>query len=158
MTALRPMQPGNYGSYLDAAIAGYAQENVEAGRWSEVGAYERSRDDFHALLPEGIATPDNYLFEVLEEEAGPLVGFVWYALNRKHGSCSAYIYDLVIHEPFRRKGHARRALLALEQHAVALGATAMGLNVFATNDGAQKLYRELGYVATNVNMSKPLQA
>ncbi len=152
------MQPGSYAGYLDAAIREYARENVEAGRWSEVGAYERSRDDFHALLPAGIATPDNYLFEVLEDEAGPVVGFVWYAVERKHGSCSAFIFDLEIHAPYRRKGHARRALLALEKHAVSLGATALGLNVFATNHGAQKLYRELGYATTNVNMSKPLQA
>jgi ribosomal protein S18 acetylase RimI-like enzyme len=156
MTALRPMRSETWSGYLESAILGYARENVESGRWSEVGAVERSRDDFHSLLPAGIATPDNYLFEVLEKEAGPLVGFVWYAMDRKHGSCQAFIYDLEILAAHRRKGHARRALLALEQHAAALGATAVGLNVFATNRIAQELYHKLGYATTNVNMSKSL--
>jgi ribosomal protein S18 acetylase RimI-like enzyme len=150
------MQPATYPAYLDAAILAYAQENIESGRWPEAGAIERSTDDFNALLPAGIATPDHYLFEVLEHAAGSIAGFVWYALEHRHGSCQAFIYDLVIHERYRRQGHARRALQALEQHARSRGATAMGLNVFATNQGAQQLYQELGYIATNVNMSKPL--
>jgi ribosomal protein S18 acetylase RimI-like enzyme len=150
------MRSGVYASYLEAAIQGYARENVAAGRWPEVGALERSRDDFHALLPAGIDTPDNYLFEILEGEDDPVIGFIWYALGRKRGSCLAFIYDLEILEAHRRKGHARRALLALEQHAAERGATAVGLNVFAANHVAQELYRKLGYAVTNFNMSKPL--
>jgi hypothetical protein len=40
--------------------------------------------------------------------------------------------------------------------ATILGATAVGLNVFATNRIAQELCRKLGYATTNLNMSKPL--
>jgi len=156
MTALRPMQTETYATYLETAILGYASENVEAGRWPELGAFERSRDEFHALLPAGIATPDNHLFEILDSEGGQVVGYVWYTLRRNHGACLAFIYDLEIMEAHRRKGHARRALLLLEQHAVELGATTVGLNVFATNHGAQELYRKLGFATTNFNMSKPL--
>jgi ribosomal protein S18 acetylase RimI-like enzyme len=150
------MQSGSFATWLESAVVAYARENVESGRWPEIGALARSRDAFRSLLPAGIATPDNYLFEILEGEAGPLVGFVWYAMDRKHGSCQAFIYDVVILEAFRRRGHARRALLALEQHAANLGATAVGLNVFAGNHGAQALYRALGYVATNINLSKQM--
>ncbi|MEO8310435.1 MAG: GNAT family N-acetyltransferase [Caldimonas sp.] len=157
-TALRPMQPETYATYLEAAIAGYAEENVSAGRWSEVEALARSREDFHSLLPNGLATPDNRLLEILDEGDGAVVGFVWCAIQRKHGSCSAYVFDLEIKPEHRRKGHALRALKALELDAVKTGAGSIGLNVFANNLGAQALYRKLGYVPTNFNMRKPLPA
>ena len=150
------MLPETFPAYVAAAIVGYAQENVMAGRWPEVGALERSRENFQSLLPNGLDTPDIFLFEILAVDQGPTIGFVWYAIERKHGSSGAYIYDLEIQEQYRRKGHALRALLALELHAVATGATTIGLNVFANNLDAQALYRKLGYAPTNFNMSKPL--
>jgi ribosomal protein S18 acetylase RimI-like enzyme len=156
MTALRPMQAQTYAGYLEAAIVGYAQDNVTAGRWPELGALERSREDFDALLPQGLATPDNHLFEILDGESGPIVGCVWYAIERKHGACAAYVYDLEIKLEHRRKGHALRALQALEVRAQASGAVSIGLNVFADNAGAQSLYRRLGYKPTNINMYKAL--
>jgi ribosomal protein S18 acetylase RimI-like enzyme len=36
------------------------------------------------------------------------------------------------------------------------GALRLSLQVFGTNQGARKLYVKLGYVETNVAMSKPL--
>lgn len=151
------MRPETYPAYLEAAIAGYAQDNVAAGRWPEVGALERSREDFASLLPAGLDTPDNFLFEILEDEAGPMVGVAWCTIERKHGACFAYIYDLEVQAEHRRRGHALRAVLALESLAAASGADSVGLNVFANNLGARQLYRRLGYVPTNFNMRKSLQ-
>jgi ribosomal protein S18 acetylase RimI-like enzyme len=156
MTTLVPMRPERYASYLESAVAGYAQDNVSAGRWPEVGALERSREDFDSLLPQGLATPEHFLYEILADEGGPAVGCVWVHIERKHGATSAYVYDLEVDPAFRRQGHAERALRALEAIAVAAGAGGIGLNVFADNVGAQALYRKLGYVATNFNMRKAL--
>ncbi len=156
MTTLMPMRPERYGPYLEAAIVGYAQDNVSAGRWAEVGALERSREDFAGLLPQGLATPHNFLYEILADEGGSTVGCLWVHIERKHGAVSAYLYDLVIEPAFRRQGHAVRALQALEAIAVAAGAVGIGLNVFANNAGAQALYRKLGYLPTNFNMHKRL--
>lgn len=157
-TTLRPMRGETYPAYVETAIRSYADENVAAGRWPPVGAVERSREDFESLLPRGLDTPDNFLFEIVEGEQGPTVGYVWYALERKHGACGAYIYDLEVKPEHRRAGHARRALKALERLAAQSGASSIGLNVFANNVGAQALYRELGYAPTNFSMRKPLGA
>ena len=151
------MRPATYPTYLEAAVTGYAEENVAAGRWPELGALARSREDFLSLLPGGLATPDNFLFEIAENETCPTIGFVWCALETKHGSCTAYIYDLEIAASHRRRGHARRALQLLESTAIAAGASSIGLNVFANNAGAQSLYRQLGYAPTNLNMRKMLE-
>lgn len=156
MTILLPMRPGSYAAYVEASIAAYADDNVKAGRWAESGAAERSRADFASLLPQGLATPDNFLFEILERQAGTVVGFAWLALERKHAPVTAYVYNIEIEAAHRRRGHAFRALRALEAMAVAAGATSIGLNVFAFNAGAQALYRKLGYATTNFNMRKRL--
>ena len=150
------MRPEAYAAYLEAAIVGYAEENVSSGRWSKVEAVARSREDFDSLLPNGLATPDHRLLEILDKEEGAVIGFLWYAIQRKHGSCSAYVFDIEIKPEHRRQGHALRALQALELDASKAGASSIGLNVFASNPGAQELYRKLGYVPTNVNMRKPL--
>lgn len=156
MTTLLTTRPERFAAYLEAAIAGYAQDNVSAGRWPEVGALERSRDDFASLLLQGLATPEPFLYEILAGDGGPTVGSLWAHIERKHGAVSAYVYDFEIAPAFRRQGHAERALQALEALAAAAGAGGIGLNVFAGNTGAQALYRKLGYVTTNFNMSKAL--
>ncbi len=157
MTTLAPMRAESFAPYVEAAILGYAQDNVSAGRWPAVGAVERSREDFESLLPQGLATPGNLLYEIFAAEGGPVVGYVWLAMESKHGGVSAFVYDIEIKPAYRRRGHAMRALQALEAIATTAGASGIGLNVFANNDGAQALYRKLGYVATNVGMRKPLR-
>ena len=156
MTLLIPMRPGSYPAYLAAAIAGYAQDNVAVGRWPQAGAAERSRADFESLLPLGLATPDNHLFEMLVAEDGPAVGMLWLAIERKHGFTSGFVYDVEVQPAHRRQGHALRAFRALEPIAAALGATSIGLHVFGSNAPAQALYRRLGYGVTGVNMLKLL--
>ena len=156
MTTIRPMRAESYTAYVEAAIAGYAQDNVAAGRWPEVGALERSRADFESLLPQGLATPEHYLYEIIASPEDQVIGFAWLAIEQKHGAVSAYIYDIEVKPEFRRRGHAMRALQSLESIAAAAGATSIGLNVFASNTQAQALYQRLGYAPTNVNMYKPL--
>ena len=155
MTTLIPMRPENYGPYVEAAIISYANDNVAAGRWLEAGALERPRADFERLLPQGLATPDHFLYEILADD-GRTVGFAWLAIECKHGAVSAFVYDIEIIPEARRQGHASRAMKVLESNAADAGAAAIGLNVFANNHGAQALYQKLGYTPTHFQMRKPL--
>lgn len=150
------MREASYPAYLEAAITGYAEDNVEAGRWPPAGAIERSRADFANLLPRGLATPDNFLFEILVGPDGPVAGFVWLAIERLAGSTTGFVYDLLIHPEYRRQGHAAWALVALEAVAKAQGASSVGLHVFAFNTGARALYDRLGYRVASLNLRKPL--
>ncbi len=156
MTHLRRMSTSAFPAYLDAAIVGYAEVNVAAGRWPAEGALQRSREDFEHLLPLGMETPDNFLLDIIAEEGGIAVGVLWYALHRQFGTCSAFVYDIEIKPEYRRRGHAWRALQQLEEIAREAGATSLGLNVFANNSAAQALYSKLGYRPTNMNMRKIL--
>lgn len=156
MTILSPMRPEAYGAYLQSAVAGYAEDNVAVGRWPSEGALERSLADFTESLPLGLATPKNHLYEIKASETGPVVGVLWFAEEEKLGLRSAYVYDVVVHDEFRRQGHALGAFKALEQIVSALALTHIGLHVFGHNPGAQALYAKLGYGVTGINMAKHL--
>jgi ribosomal protein S18 acetylase RimI-like enzyme len=150
------MSPAAYTDYLQIAVAGYAKDNVDAGRWPEDGALARAQADFDLSLPQGLATPDNYLFEIRSAESGPTIGFIWFALEETHGLRHAFVYDIEINPAHRRQGHAMAALQAIEPRVRELGVTGIGLHVFAHNPGAQALYAKLGYNVTSINMRKNL--
>jgi ribosomal protein S18 acetylase RimI-like enzyme len=109
-------------------------------------------------LPQGLATPDNHLFEILATADGPTVGCLWFAVEDQHGVRGAYVYDVEIKPEFRRLGHARRAFQALDGIVASLGLSSIGLHVFGHNPGAQALYIQLGFAVTGINMLKRLDA
>ena len=156
MTILAPMRPEAYDAYLEQAIAGYAHDNVAAGRWPQASALERSRADFAQSLPQGLATPDNYLFEIKTDKTGPVVGVIWFAVTEQNGMPVAFVYDVEIKPEWQRQGHAMRAFKALEPLVKELGLSRIGLHVFANNPGAQALYARLGYDVVSLNMAKQL--
>ena len=157
VTVLAPMRPEAYSAYLEAAIAAYADDNVASGRGPREGALERSRADFADSLPQGLATPDNYLFEIKTEDSGPTIGALWFAVEERHGMRGAFVYDLEVHAEYRRQGHARAAFRLLEPLVRSLGLSSIGLHVFIQSVAAQALYESLGYKVTSLNMHKRLQ-
>ncbi|HSI59510.1 MAG TPA: GNAT family N-acetyltransferase [Ideonella sp.] len=158
MIELVPMSETAYGAYLQASIADYAEENVASGRWLEAEALARSRASYESLLPQGLATPDNHIFEIRQSGSVQTVGYLWVAVVVRNGDRSAYIYDVSIHPPYRRRGYAKAAFEALEPVVRGLGLGSIGLHVFAHNPGAQALYEKLGYAVTGLNMQKRLSA
>ena len=145
-----------FAEYVQASVVGYAEENIASGRWAAEGAVERSASEFRDLLPQGLATQKNHLFEIKVDDQGPTIGFIWFAEEDRHGARGAFVYDVVVKEDFRRQGHAERAFLALEPLVAALGLSSIGLHVFGHNEAAQALYAKLGYAVTGINMLKKL--
>ncbi len=155
-TALIPMAEASFSQYAENAIVAYAEENIASGRWPKDGALERSRADFNDLLPQGLATPNQYLF--IMQSGNETVGYLHLAAVEKQGFNQAFVYDVEVLAAHQRKGHAKRAFVALEPIVCALGLSQIGLHVFAQNEAAQALYRSLGYHVTSVNMLKKLGA
>jgi ribosomal protein S18 acetylase RimI-like enzyme len=145
-----------FARYAKATVEGYANENIAAGRWSPHDALERASKELNALLPQGLGTPDNYLYEIQSAKGGATVGYLWWAVEERRGVRGAYIYDVAIHEAFRRQGHARRTFEHLESLVASLGISSLALHVFAHNSGAQALYEQLGFKVTGINMLKHL--
>ena len=155
MKVLAPLDEGQFAAFIETAVADYAADKVSSGQWAEAQSLELSRKNFEELLPQGLDTPENYLFDVLDDQ-GASVGTLWIGVKEYAGERAAYIYDIWISPPFRRRGHAKRALLAAEEEARKLGFSGIGLHVFGHNSGARALYEALGYCATNINMFKTL--
>jgi ribosomal protein S18 acetylase RimI-like enzyme len=156
VTSLVPIRPEHFSAFAKTANAGYAQDNVLSGRWPSAEAKSRAQAEFEQLLPQGTATPNHYVYEILDEATGDTVGYLWFAVVGAGDVRSAFIYNVTAKQAFRRRGHARAALLWLEQFAKVQGLASVRLNVFAHNPNAQALYRALGYEATSMNMRKAL--
>ncbi|MEU6659384.1 GNAT family N-acetyltransferase [Streptomyces sp. NPDC046821] len=129
--------------------AGYVRSLVERGV-PEAEARTKAEADHEALLGGGLGTPDAAL-SVLEAD-GEVVGTLWVAL----GGERAYVYDVEVAAGQRGRGHGRSLMLLAEAEARAAGLTRIGLNVFAGNTPALRLYESLGYRATLFHLHKPL--
>ncbi|MFN0127588.1 MAG: GNAT family N-acetyltransferase [Verrucomicrobiales bacterium] len=157
MTCLTSLRNGEYADFFEASVSGYAQDNVDAGRWSPTDALALARSESERLLPQGPDTPGHYIYAIRAEPDGDALGYIWYATLHRGISTVAFVYQLMVKPDHRRQGHARAALLQAEQLALKQGHEAMALNVFAPNKAALSLYLSLGYGYTNHSMAKPIR-
>lgn len=153
---LVPMAQDDFEKYRAYAIPNYAQEKVRAGNWQSEEALHLAESDYNKLLPDGLSSPHNYLYNIVTEPDELTVGMLWLAANPKDPDRNAFIYDFLIYETYRRHGYASQALLAVEEKVRALGLEKILLHVFGHNYSALALYQKMGYVITNIHMSKDL--
>ena len=158
MTTLVSMGEEAFAAFVATSVAGYAADNVAAGRWTADEALDLSRAEFARLLPQGRATPDNHLYEIRDDTCDRTVGYLWFATFSRGSGKTAYVFQIEVHPEFRRLGHARAAFEAMESLALAMGLSSIGLHVFGHAPGAQALYSSLGYKVTGINMQKRLSA
>ncbi|MFJ8635508.1 GNAT family N-acetyltransferase [Streptomyces sp. NPDC093568] len=137
----RPMTEAEYEAWLDKSHEGYMRSWVERGV-PETEARAKSERDHAALLPEGLRTPDVFL-SVLEHK-GTRVGTLW--VGTREGG--AFVYDVETDASHRGEGHGRTLMLVAEVQAIVNGHRTIGLNVFAGNTPAERLYESLGYETT----------
>lgn len=157
MPVLRPMTQAEYVEWIKLTIPAYAADKVASGQWSEDESLQLSRKNLEELLPQGLSTPDNFLYTIEDSDGNP-VGVLWFAVQTRFNARVAYVYDVEIWPHQRRKGHAYRAFGALEQEVRRLGLSGIALHVFGHNAEAQSLYAKLGFRPTNINLFKPVGA
>ena len=155
MVQLMPMTESEFNDFRKAAVEEYAQDHVNAGNWDPAEALQKSEQEFQELLPQGIASPDQHLFSIVDD-AGAKVGMLWFAVRYKGSQPYAFVYDFMIDEPFRRKGYGRQAFAVLDEKAKELGLASIALHVFGHNHAAIALYQAAGYEITNLHMAKKL--
>lgn len=158
MVKLVPMSADEFTAYLAKAVAGYAEEHVKAGNWSADEALQKSEKEFHGLLPDGVASKDNYLYIITDAESGAKVGILWIARMERKPAPFAFVYDVEIDEAYRRMGYGSQAFSALEDKVKSLGLNEIRLHVFGHSHGARAMYEKLGFVATNIQMSKKIES
>ncbi|MFC8349480.1 GNAT family N-acetyltransferase [Streptomyces sp. NPDC057280] len=145
----RPMTEADFDAWLMHETEDYARTWIARGV-PEAEARAKSRRDHDTLLPQGFATEDTWL-HILEHE-GTRVGVLWLALR----DGKPFVYDVEVDADRRGHGHGRALMLLAEIQAHALGSSTLGLNVFAGNTPAERLYESLGYETTRYAFYKPL--
>ncbi|MFF4751395.1 GNAT family N-acetyltransferase [Streptomyces sp. NPDC002514] len=145
----RAMTEAEFGPWNAQAMKGYAQSWIDRGVPADA-ARARAERDHARLLPDGPATADTVL-SVLEHE-GTRVGTLWLSVAADR----AYVYRVEAGERFRGRGHGRALMLLAEAETTAAGHRFLGLNVFAGNTPAERLYESLGYVPVEYALYKDL--
>lgn len=138
-----PMSPERYPRYAVESEAAFAQDLVDAGRYTMEEAVEESHRQFLDELPHGLGTPGQELFTASVD--GVEVGILWIGMRRRDGRRHAFVLDIEVAADQRRKGYGRELMHAAEREAARLGAGSIGLHVFGFNVGAVSLYEQLGY-------------
>ena len=135
-------------------VSQYAADQVRVGNWSAEQAEFLAAEEVDGLLPDGVATPGMILLAA-ETAADAMIGYAWVAVERP-GSSGAWLYDIWV-APEQRGNGCGRALLSLVELEVArLGGCSLGLNVFAGNEVARRLYESSCYEVASVQMRKRL--
>lgn len=151
---LVPMDAATYDSYQARGAAEYAEAREKAGETREQ-AEAAARSQLAALLPAGQSTLDHHFFSGVVR--GERVGTLWLGTERP----MAFVYDVVVDEAQRRRGHGAGLMRAAALWSRDRGAHALGLNVFGYNHAAKDLYDRLGFhvverfVAHTLTTSEP---
>jgi len=149
------MKADEFEAYRSRIVTDYAAAHVDAGDSSPDRAQGLAAEETESLLPEGADTQGMLLLTAESLKDG-IVGLAWVALE--HGEKrGAWIYDIENLAGQRGKGYGRALLHALEQLVLEHGVESIGLNVFAGNNFARKLYESTGYEATSIQMRKALE-
>ena len=151
---VRPMTAGEFGTWRQDAIENYARSQARARDTAYEDEIDLAAESFERFLPDGMATAGSSLLIVLGSP-DERVGVLWLGPHPTKPNAT-WVYEVVIDEAHRGKGHGRAAMLAAERIAREAGHTAIGLNVFGFNQTARSLYDSLGYEVSSVQMHKQL--
>lgn len=151
---LMAISPESFPAWRERSSLEYENDLVTMGETAEI-AQRRAQTSLAGAFPEGHPTPDNAVFEVIDD-AGSTVGYVWVGRDTSDDSSAWWVWDIVIDAEQRGRGLGRATMQAAERYARSHGARTLGLNVFGFNHTARSLYESLGYETTAIKMRKQL--
>lgn len=155
---LMPLSESDFQAYLAITVPAYAQEHIKSGRWLPSEALQKAQEEYQELLPQGLATQDQYLYSLEDADSGTKVGILWFEVKMRGSIKDAFLYDFLIFERFRRQGYGFQAMSAFEDQLKRLEVYQVRLHVFGHNHAARSLYEKLGYQPASIIMRKRLNS
>jgi ribosomal protein S18 acetylase RimI-like enzyme len=158
MIQLHPMTDIEFSEYKPFLIESYAQDIARNNQSPLEEARASSTSQINELLKDGIATPNQRLYEIwlVEGSSENRMGYLWLDVDEIKHRC--FIYDIYLHEAFRGRGMGRKTLELIEAQMIERNIQRISLHVFGDNTVARELYEKLGYEVTGLNMQKWLSA
>jgi ribosomal protein S18 acetylase RimI-like enzyme len=153
-SSVRPMGEDDYARRHAHERDNYIRSWVERGMPYEQ-AMAKADTDYRTVIPDGVHTPDTVLR--LLAHGGTDVGRLWVRLrDPADPTRPAWVYHVEVDAGHRGHGHGRTLMLVAERECLAAGAPRLGLNVFADNTPALRLYTSLDYRTTVRTLVKEL--
>lgn len=154
---LAPMTEAQFAAYVGHACEDYARTSPHYRDLPLERSLPEVREQFEKRLPQGAATPGFFLLTILLAENGAERPIGFFDIGRTTADpAKAYIWNIELDASVRGRGLGKAALAAAEDFLRAQGIRKVGLNVFADNTVARKLYDQAGYAITQMNMEKKL--
>lgn len=150
---LKKMSDIEFTIYFEDKVERYGDvlsENVHEVSSEE--PFSKARKQLKALLPKGIESPNHHLFNLYVD--AQLIGSVWIKVENEKKS--AFLYEIYIFEKYRGKGYGTTVMKEVEVWLEQEGIYYFKLHVFGRNEGARKLYEELGFEIAGINMLKTI--
>jgi ribosomal protein S18 acetylase RimI-like enzyme len=151
---LDPMNGKEFEEFYAAAVEHYAGSVAKTGV-PFATALAQATAEIQVLLPDGLETT-NVLLRTARD-GDDVVAWLWIALPGGNRPTMAWIHDIMVLPEYRGRGYGRAVMLAAEAEVTARGVHRLGLNVFAANTTAVRLYESLGYAVTAQQMAKALE-
>ncbi len=153
MLRLEKMTATHFDDYMSRSIKEYALEKVQAGSWTQEDSLGNAKLTYDRLLPDGLNTPDNFLFSIINDDN--VIGYIWLGADSENKNI-AFIFDFEIYDTYQNNGFGSQAIALASTKAKALGFTSIGLHVFGTNSRAIHVYEQTGFEITDIKMQKKL--
>ncbi|MFJ6620279.1 GNAT family N-acetyltransferase [Kitasatospora sp. NPDC091335] len=156
--SVRPFDPADFDGWLARSTEDYRRSLVESGL-TEEQARARAGGGRPASVPQGAETPGVVIRRLYGAEGEGPYGSVWVQLrlyDLPDGEPLAWVCGVEVSPAHRGRGHGRTLMLVAERECLAAGVRNLGLNVFARNEVAARLYASLGYEVTERRYGKPL--
>lgn len=150
----RKMSLADFSRYRELSLESYSQDIARNFKRPIGEVRIEARRQVKQILKNGLSTRGHFLYNVLDRETGETVGLIWFKVDK--AKKRAFLYDILIHEPYRGKGYGRRTLALIERKLSGLGVTQLGLHVFGHNQVAINLYKTQGFYTASFNMQKDL--
>ncbi|MDQ0577020.1 GNAT family N-acetyltransferase [Agromyces albus] len=149
--SLVPKSVDETAEWLPIAMSAYEEARIAAGDTPEAAAIARQASE-EQFFPDGTLIDGHFLFTIVAD--GEDAGWLW--IGPSSDASSWWVWDIRVHDALRRRGIGRAAMLLAEDVARSQGATSVRLNVFADNEGAIRLYDQLGYETAAMHKQKRL--
>ncbi|WP_379157083.1 GNAT family N-acetyltransferase [Paenibacillus sp. sgz5001063] len=156
MIRLVQMDETTFQFFMSQSTRDYAEDKIKAGAWDTETAMQLSQDEMNKTLPDGLHTEGAYIFSIVETDSDTQAGYIWFNVIEGRSGREAFIYDFYVFEQYQGKGYGKQTLLALDEEARKLNITKIGLHVFGQNNRAFELYKKMGFLVTDITMSKEL--